>query len=71
MTIEQLARRVVERGSHEALLRSGGEYARLWSMQQADEGAPDADVDGVRSRQTVLPATDRREPGATPISAQA
>ena len=65
------AGRVVERGSHEALLRSGGEYARLWSMQQADEGAPDADVDGVRSRQTVLPATDRREPGATPISAQA
>jgi len=29
--------RVVERGDHESLLRSGGEYARLWAMQQADE----------------------------------
>jgi len=31
--------RIVERGSHESLLRAGGEYARLWSMQQADDEA--------------------------------
>jgi len=29
--------RVVERGNHESLLRSGGEYSRLWAMQQADD----------------------------------
>lgn len=27
---------VAERGAHAELLRRGGEYARLWSMQQAD-----------------------------------
>jgi len=32
--------RVVERGDHESLLRAGGEYARLWAMQQADESTP-------------------------------
>ncbi len=31
--------RIVERGSHESLLRAAGEYARLWSMQQADDEA--------------------------------
>ncbi|MGE0808914.1 MAG: ABC transporter ATP-binding protein/permease, partial [Burkholderiaceae bacterium] len=31
------AGRIVERGDHETLLRRGGEYARLWAMQQADE----------------------------------
>jgi ATP-binding cassette subfamily B protein len=31
--------RIVERGNHESLLRAGGEYARLWSMQQADDEA--------------------------------
>ncbi|MCD6735492.1 MAG: ABC transporter ATP-binding protein/permease [Burkholderiaceae bacterium] len=29
--------RVAERGNHESLLRAGGEYARLWAMQQADD----------------------------------
>jgi len=33
--------RVVERGNHESLLRAGGEYARLWAMQQADDAASD------------------------------
>jgi len=31
--------RIVERGSHESLLRAGGEYSRLWLMQQADDTA--------------------------------
>ncbi len=31
--------RIIERGDHESLLRLGGEYARLWSMQQADDEA--------------------------------
>ncbi len=33
------AGRIVERGNHETLLRAGGEYARLWAMQQADDEA--------------------------------
>jgi ABC-type transport system involved in Fe-S cluster assembly fused permease/ATPase subunit len=37
--------RIVERGTHEALLRAGGEYARLWAIQQAEEQeASGADV---------------------------
>ena len=32
--------RIVERGDHDTLLRLGGEYARLWEMQQADDGSP-------------------------------
>src|SRR5690606_41488956 len=40
------AGRVVERGDHEALLRLGGEYARLWAMQQADDASPRPADDG-------------------------
>ncbi len=36
--------RVVERGNHESLLRAGGEYARLWAMQQADDAASDGEL---------------------------
>ncbi|CAN5709853.1 ABC transporter ATP-binding protein/permease [soil metagenome] len=39
------AGRIVERGSHAALLAAGGRFARLWSRQQAEgtaRGAPEA-----------------------------
>jgi ABC-type multidrug transport system fused ATPase/permease subunit len=29
--------RVVEEGSHDALMRAGGVYARLWRLQQIEE----------------------------------
>ena len=32
--------RVVESGTHAELLRLGGEYARMWALQQG-EGGPD------------------------------
>ncbi|MCO5108595.1 MAG: ABC transporter ATP-binding protein/permease [Burkholderiaceae bacterium] len=38
--------RVVERGNHESLLRAGGEYARLWAMQQADDASPAGELPG-------------------------
>jgi len=31
--------RIVERGSHDVLLALGGEYARLWAMQHADDAS--------------------------------
>jgi ABC-type multidrug transport system fused ATPase/permease subunit len=35
--------RVVEEGSHDALLARGGEYARLWQIHQGGtHGGPDA-----------------------------
>ena len=38
------AGRIVERGSHDALLAAGGLYARMWQLQQEgrDEGASPA-----------------------------
>ena len=44
--------RIVERGTHAALLAAGGEYARLWALQQRDGGtvedsAPRTRGDGV------------------------
>ncbi|MCM5570803.1 ABC transporter ATP-binding protein/permease [Burkholderiaceae bacterium FT117] len=34
--------RIVERGTHRELLRAGGEYARLWALQQREEQEADA-----------------------------
>jgi ATP-binding cassette subfamily B protein len=34
--------RIVERGTHAALLAAGGEYARLWALQQRDGGGEDS-----------------------------
>jgi ATP-binding cassette subfamily B protein len=33
------AGRIVERGTHAALLAQGGTYARMWALQQSGEGA--------------------------------
>ncbi|MGR3485946.1 MAG: ABCB family ABC transporter ATP-binding protein/permease [Paracoccaceae bacterium] len=39
------AGRIVERGTHDALLSRGGRYAQLWQRQMAGEDAPDAASD--------------------------
>jgi ATP-binding cassette subfamily B protein len=31
--------RIVERGTHRALLAAGGAYAQMWALQQQEEGA--------------------------------
>jgi len=53
--------RIVERGDHDTLLRLGGEYARLWEMQQADDGSP-------RSSKSPQPLAHPGTPDAAPES---
>jgi ATP-binding cassette subfamily B protein len=36
---------VAERGTHQALLARGGEYARMWEIQQSERDAEEADAD--------------------------
>ena len=60
------AGRVVERGNHDTLLALGGEYARLWAMQQADDGSG---ATGDRAADAIRPAEPG--PGEQPVSAKA
>ena len=36
--------RVVEQGTHEALLAAGGRYARMWARQQSEPDAVETDA---------------------------
>jgi len=71
------AGRIVERGNHESLLRAGGEYARLWTMQQADdalrtiEPAETADQAGEGAGATGEAAEATGETALLKFSAQA
>ncbi len=57
------AGRILERGNHAELLRLGGEYARLWAMQQADDASPPRDDEDERRWSRVEAAAREPEPG--------
>jgi ATP-binding cassette subfamily B protein len=38
--------RIVERGTHRALLAAGGAYAQMWALQQQEEDAAEAGAAG-------------------------
>ncbi len=50
--------RIVERGTHGALLALGGVYARMWQLQQTEAG--DEAAGDARRRPTVVAARGRR-----------
>src|SRR5690606_27756595 len=62
------AGRIVERGNHDTLLAIGGEYARLWAMQQADDGSGPG-ASGDRAADVMRPVDPG--PGEQPVSARA
>jgi len=62
------AGRIVERGNHDTLLAVGGGYARLWAMQQADDGSG-AGASGDRAADAMRPVDPG--PGEQPVSARA
>ncbi|MEA3118942.1 MAG: ATP-binding cassette, subfamily heavy metal transporter, partial [Paraburkholderia sp.] len=37
--------RIVERGTHEALLRAGGPFAQMWALQQQQQAAREEPAD--------------------------
>ncbi|MBS1154657.1 MAG: metal transporter permease [Proteobacteria bacterium] len=41
------AGRIVERGTHRALLEQGGRYADMWALQQSESGQEESGEDGV------------------------
>ena len=62
------AGRIVERGNHDTLLAVDGEYARLWAMQQADDGSG-ASASGDRAADAIVPVEPG--PGEQTVSARA
>jgi ABC-type transport system involved in Fe-S cluster assembly fused permease/ATPase subunit len=46
---------IIERGSHPALLETGGRYAQMWALQQQEEDSNEAHI--VNTSETILTAT--------------
>ena len=63
--------RIVERGTHVALLSANGVYARMWRLQQVEEAAPEGLSTPESARAKDVPAHAVREPAAPEAEAQA
>ena len=63
--------RIIERGTHVALLASNGVYARMWRLQQDEEGAAAAASSTPPGRSTIRDGQPLREPSAPEAEAEA
>jgi ATP-binding cassette subfamily B protein len=63
--------RIIERGTHVALLASNGVYARMWRLQQDEEGAAAVVASAPPNRSTILAGQPLRERGAPEAEAEA
>ena len=63
--------RIIERGTHVALLASNGVYARMWRLQQDEEGSAAAASSTPPGRSTIRDGQPLREPSAPEAEAEA